>query len=281
MKLTRKNFLKTLGATGAAAMLGVQPVRASLSPQVSTYPFQMGLASYSFRKFSLEDTIAMAKRLGMEKIALKSMHMPLDASPTEIKAAAQKVRDAGLNLYGAGVIYMKSEEEVNNAFEYAKTAGMDIIIGVPNHELLPLVEQKVKEYDIKLAIHNHGPGDDLYSSPNDVWEKVKNLDERVGFCIDIGHVVRIKEDPAALILKYKDRLYDLHFKDVNKAEAEGHSVEVGRGVVDIPSVLEALLKINYSGSLGLEYEKDADDPLPGAAESVGYVKGVLKMMPVA
>lgn len=281
MKLTRKDFLKTLGATGAAAMLGVQPVTASSSPRVSSYPFKMGLASYSFRKFSLEETIAMANRLGMEKIALKSMHLPLDASPAAIKAAAQKVRDAGLDLYGAGVIYMKSEDEVNNAFAYAKTAGMEMIIGVPNHELLPLVDKKVKEYDIKVAIHNHGPGDELYSSPNDVYEKIKDLDQRIGMCIDIGHVVRIKEDPAALILKYKDRLYDLHFKDVDKAEAEGHSVEVGRGVVDIPGVLEALLKINYSGSLGLEYEKDADDPLPGAAESVGYVKGVLKMIPVA
>ena len=281
MKLTRKDFLKTLGATGAAAMLGVQPAKGSPSPKVSSYPFKLGLASYSFRKFSLEETIAMANRLGMEKIALKSMHLPLEASPAEIKAAAQKVRDAGLDLYGAGVIYMKTEDEVNNAFAYAKTAGMEMIIGVPNHELLPLVDKKVKELDIKLAIHNHGPGDDLYSSPNDVWEKIKDLDQRIGFCIDIGHVVRIKEDPAALILKYKDRLYDLHFKDVNIAEAEGHSVEVGRGVVDIPGVLEALLKINYSGSLGLEYEKDADDPLPGAAESVGYVKGVLKMMPVA
>ena len=278
MKLTRKDFIKTLGVTGAAAMLGVRQSTAAPSPKVNSYPFQMGLASYSFRKFSLEETIAMAKQIGMEKIALKSMHLPLEASPAEIKAAAQKVRDAGLKLYGAGVIYMKTEAEVNNAFEYAKTAGMDMIIGVPNHELLPLVDKKVKEYDIKLAIHNHGPGDDLYSSPNDVNEKIKGLDKRIGFCIDIGHVVRIKEDPAELIVKYKDRLYDLHFKDVNKAEADGTPVEVGRGVIDIPSVLKALLKINYSGSLGLEYEKDADNPLPGAAESVGYVKGVLKMI---
>ncbi len=278
MKLTRKDFLKTLSVTGTAAMLGMKPATAFSAPKVDSYPFKMGLASYSFRKFSLEETIEMSKRLGMEKIALKSMHMPLDASPAEIKAAAKKVRDAGLDLYGAGVIYMKTEDEVNTAFEYAKTAGLDMIIGVPAHELLPLVDKKVKEYDIKVAIHNHGPGDDLYSSPNDVYAKVKDLDERIGFCIDIGHVVRIKEDPAALIKKYKDRLYDLHFKDVNKAEADGTPVEVGRGVIDIPSVLKALLKINYSGSLGLEYEKDGDDPLAGAAESVGYVKGVLKMI---
>lgn len=277
MKITRKDFIKTLGLTGAATMLHIKP-SVSKAPLADAYPFTLGLASYTFRSFSLEETIEMTKRLGLTKIALKSMHLPLDASPAEIKAAAQKVKDAGLDLYGAGVIYMKSEDEVNTAFEYAKTAGMSVIIGVPNHDLLPLVEKKVKEYDIKLAIHNHGPGDDLYSSPNDVWDKIKDLDKRIGFCIDIGHVVRIKQDPAAMAIKYKDRLYDCHFKDENKAEADGTPVEAGRGVVDIPAFLKALVKIKYSGSLSLEYEKDGKDPLPGAAESVGYIKGVLKMI---
>ena len=277
MKITRKDFLKTLGLTGVATMFSIKPAT-SKAPLAASYPFPLGLASYTFREFSLEDTIAMTQRLGLQKIALKSMHLPLDASPAAIKAAAQKVRDAGLELYGAGVIYMKSEDEVNNAFEYAKTAGMDVIIGVPNHELLPLVEKKVKEYNIKLAIHNHGPGDDLYSSPNDVYKKIENLDQRIGFCIDIGHVVRIKEDPAELAIKYKDRLYDCHFKDVNKREADGTPVEVGRGVIDIPKFLETLIKINYTGTLALEYEKDGKDPLAGAAESVGYIKGVLKMI---
>jgi sugar phosphate isomerase/epimerase len=206
------------------------------------------------------------------------MHMPLNDSASDIQMIAKKVRDAGIDLYGAGVIYVKSEQEVNNTFEYAKNAGLKIIIGVPNHELLPLVEKKVKEYNIKFAIHNHGPGDDLYTSPSNVYEKVKNLDSRIGLCMDIGHVVRIKEDPSVWATKFKDRLFDVHLKDVNKAEADGSSIEIGRGVIDIPGFLKTVIDIDYKGTLSLEYEKDADDPLPGAAESVGYVRGVLKML---
>jgi sugar phosphate isomerase/epimerase len=173
---------------------------------------------------------------------------------------------------------MKTQQEVETTFEYAKNAGLKMIIGVPNHELLPLVDKKVKEYDIKLAIHNHGPGDELYTSPSNVYEKIKDLDTRIGLCIDIGHVVRIKEDPSVWARKFKDRLYDVHLKDVNKAEADGSSVEVGRGVIDIPAFLKTMKKIGYNGTLSLEYEKDGDDPLPGAAESVGYIRGVLKML---
>lgn len=280
-KLNRKQFLKTAGIASAGLALGPlvgNAQESKTSVPAESFPFQLGLASYTFREFSLDKTIEFTRRLGIQKLALKSMHLPLDASTEEIKAAAKKVRDAGLELYGAGVIYMKSEEEVNNAFAYANAAGMKVIVGVPNHELLPLVDQKVKEYDIKIAIHNHGPGDEFYRSPKDVYEKVKGLDKRVGLCIDIGHVVRIGEDPAMWAEKFKDRLYDVHLKDEDKAEEEGAPLEIGRGVIDIPTFLRTMQKVGYSGYLSLEYEKDGKDPLPGAAESIGYVRGVLRML---
>jgi sugar phosphate isomerase/epimerase len=276
MKITRKDFLRASGLAGAGLAFG--PLSTYSKPLVAAASLPLGFASYTFRKLSLEQTIANAVRLGVKNIALKSMHMPLDAPAPEIQKIAKTVRDAGLDLYGAGVIYMKTQQEVETTFEYAKNAGLKMIIGVPNHELLPLVDKKVKEYDIKLAIHNHGPGDELYTSPSNVYEKIKDLDTRIGLCIDIGHVVRIKEDPSVWARKFKDRLYDVHLKDVNKAEADGSSVEVGRGVIDIPAFLKTMKKIGYNGTLSLEYEKDGDDPLPGAAESVGYIRGVLKML---
>lgn len=236
---------------------------------------KFGLASYSFRKFSLEDTIKMTQKLGLKHIALKSMHMPMDSSAEEIKAMAKKVRDAGIDLYGGGVIYMKSEQEVNDAFEYAKNAGFRVIIGVPNPELLPLVDKKVKEYDIKLAIHNHGPGDKIYPSPDDVYEKVKALDKRIGLCIDIGHTYRIGQDPAEKAKKYFDRLYDIHLKDVDGLGAEGKTLELGRGIMDIPKFLKTISKLNYQEIVSLEYEKDGDDPMAGAAESIGYARGIM------
>jgi inosose dehydratase len=280
MNMNRNKFLKSVGLAGAGLLVarGVKSSPSDVATKASAHTFDLGIASYTFRSLSLDDTIAAVKRLGITKLALKSMHMPLDASPEAIKTIAQKIRAAGLDLYGAGVIYMKTEQEVNDAFEYANNAGIKMIVGVPNHEFLSLVEQKVKEYDIKLAIHNHGPGDEVYRSPTNAYDRIKNLDKRIGLCIDIGHVVRIKEDPAELAMKYKDRLFDCHLKDENRAEEDGTSVEIGRGVIDIPKFLKTMVMIGYTGNLSLEYEKDGDDPIPGTAESIGYVRGLLKMI---
>jgi len=280
MSLTRNEFLKVVGVSAAATLTSVTgfSVEAKNNDQpkiVST--LKLGLASYTLREFSLEDVIKISKRLGLNSIALKSMHMPLESSAEEIKSMADKIKSAGLTLYGAGVIYMKTAQEVESAFSYAAHAGLEMIVGVPNHELLPLVNEHVKKSDIKLAIHNHGPGDDLYPSPSDVYAKIKDLDKRIGLCIDIGHVKRIGQDPVAMIEKYKDRLYDMHMKDVNKAEADGTSVEIGRGIIDIPGVIKTLKKINYQGTVAFEYEKDGEDPVAGLAESVGYVRGIIKM----
>jgi len=279
MNLNRKQFMKTSGGLAAASVFSTTLFRSKNSQAaVAKIDLPLGLASYSFRKFSLEETIDMVNKLGLTHLALKSMHMPLDASEAATKVAAKKVHDAGLNLYGAGVIYMKNEDQVHQAFDYAKAADLKVIIGVPQHELLPLVDKKVKEYDIKVAIHNHGPGDDLYPSPESIYDKVKEFDQRIGICMDIGHTKRIGIDPAESAIKYANRLHDVHIKDVSAAQPEGETVEIGRGVIDIPGFLKALDKIKYDGVLSLEYEKDAESPMVGSAESVGYLKGILRMM---
>lgn len=276
MGYTRNEFLRMAGLAGAASL--IPAIGFSKNEIAKEFNPKMGLASYTLRKFKLDDVIKMTRAVGLNNIALKDMHMPLNSSPEEIKNIAGQIRSAGLNLYGAGVIYMKTAQEVENAFAYAVTAGLEMIIGVPDHELLPLVNEQVRKHNVKLAIHNHGPGDKVYPSPTDVFEKIKDLDKRIGLCIDIGHVKRIAQDPVAMIEKYKDRLYDMHMKDVNKDTADGTPVEIGRGIIDIPAVVKTLKKINYQGYVSFEYEKDGDDPMPGLAESVGFVRGVMKMI---
>jgi inosose dehydratase len=167
---------------------------------------------------------------------------------------------------------------VNRAFEYAEAAGMQTIIGVPEPKLLPLVNEKVEQYHIKVAIHNHGPGDKRYPTPDSAYEKVINLDKRIGICNDVGHTMRAGIDPAESMKKFANRLLDVHIKDVTEATANGRNVEVGRGVIDIPALLETLIEIEYAGVAAFEYEKDEDDPLPGLAESVGYIRGVLVIL---
>ncbi|MBN1805704.1 MAG: sugar phosphate isomerase/epimerase [Sedimentisphaerales bacterium] len=279
---SRRQFIKTASVGALASLAGA---KTSLGRRASTlgsaprgkakYRFQLGLASYTLRKFNLDDTLAMTKRLGLKYVCFKSCHLPLDSTPDHIRAVVEKVEDAGLMLYGGGVIYMGKEDEVHQAFDYARAAGMKVIVGAPAPQLLPLVDEKVKKYDIKVAIHNHGPGDKTYPTPAGIYEKIKDLDKRIGICHDIGHTIRVGSDPIASSEEVADRLLDIHIKDVSQATPQGHAVEVGRGVINIPEFLKTLMKIDYSGIVSFEYEKDAEDPMAGLAESVGYVRGVL------
>jgi sugar phosphate isomerase/epimerase len=289
---SRREFLTAATAGTAAAFLAgpvwgaeggkkdkarKRPARARAAAPAGgrNLPFELGLASYTLRKFDLAKTLEMTARVGLKHIAFKDVHLAMNSSPEQIQEAVAKVKEAGLNLYGGGVIYMKDETQVHRAFDYAKAAGMKVIIGVPVPELLPLVDKKVKEYDIKVAIHNHGPGDKVYPVPATIIEKIKDLDMRIGLCNDIGHTIRAGVDPVASILQFADRHIDIHIKDVTSADAKGGAIEVGRGVIDIPRVIRTLVKINFTGIVSFEYEKAADDPLPGLAESVGYVRGVM------
>ncbi len=276
--ITRKDFLKLSGASVLASTVlpGFTPSLAI--PKDGEERLNLGMASYTLRKFTLDEVIAICKQLGLKHVALKDFHLPINLPQEQLQARAAQVREAGLDLYGGGVIYMKTEDEVNQAFDYAKHAGFKMIIGVPSHNLLTVTEQKVKETNIMLAIHNHGPGDDVYPSPESVFEKIKDLDKRIGLCIDIGHTQRIGQDPAKMAAKYASRLYDIHIKDVTGSTSKDTPLEIGRGVIDIPAFLKTLVKSKYKHIVSLEYEKNGDDPVPGAAESIGYIRGVLKLI---
>lgn len=274
---TRRNFLKLAGtgvlAAGATSLFASSTVRASVDRAANT--FSIGMAGYTFKEFSVDQTIAMMQRVGVTNLSLKDFHMPMNSTREQINEVIGKFKSAGINVYTVGVVYMKTQESVDQAFEYAKMAGVRMIVGAPDYALLPYVEKKIKTYDFRLAIHNHGPDNPLYPNATDIWNHIKDLDSRIGICIDIGHTTRDGQDPSVDILKYGSRIYDMHVKDVDKASKEGITVEMGRGIIDIPKVVETLRKIKYTGSCSLEFEKDMKDPLPGIAESIGYLKGVM------
>jgi inosose dehydratase len=277
----RRQFIRVagLGAAAYAGAAGMGHIEAVTVPaNAAARPFRLGMASYTFREFPMDQAIAMTKRLGLKRIAFKDVHLALDSTPAQIGAAVAKVKEAGLELYAGGVIYMRTEAEVNRAFEYAKAAGMLIIVGVPNHDLLEMVNKKVKEYNIRMAVHNHGPTDKVFPTPESAYERIRKLDPRIGLCIDVGHTQRSGIDPSDPALKYADRLIDVHIKDTSEASARGETVEIGRGVINIPKFMRTLLKINYQGTVALEYEKDSKDPLAGSAESIGYLQGVLSVI---
>jgi sugar phosphate isomerase/epimerase len=273
---SRRDFLKTAGIAVAGAAVFAEPVVAKSTPlPASSYPFDLGIASYTFRAFSLDQTIAMTRRLGLTHMTLKDMHLPLTATPGQIAEARKKITDAGLTLASCGVVYMKTEDELKKGFAYAQAVGIRMLVGVPDKSLLSLAERLVRETDIILAIHNHGPTDERFPSPESAYVLLKDMDRRMGLCVDVGHTRRLGLDPAGEIERFADRVFDVHVKDVTSADAKGTTVEMGRGVIDILRLIQTLKKIGYARALHFEFEKDEKDPLPGVSESVGYLRGVL------
>jgi L-ribulose-5-phosphate 3-epimerase UlaE len=276
---SRRTFIGQSVLTAAASLaLPLAGKSASLFSEKENYfgaDFPIGVAGYTFAKFDVDQSIAMMKRVGITNLSVKEIHLPLNSSEEKIKATIGKYTAAGINLYTVGVIYMRSKEAVDQAFEYAKKVGVNMIVGVPNYDLIDYCEEKVKAYDMRLAIHNHGPKDPLYPSPGDVYGRIKDKDSRLGLCIDIGHTIRAGVLPEKAVREYKDRLFDLHIKDVTIAAEEGKAIEIGRGVINFPELIKSLKKIQYKGVCSIEFEKDMADPLPGIAESTGYFKAVL------
>lgn len=282
---TRRTLLQVAAATAAALPFGTAAIsRAQDQPSASSGDpwrgLKVGVASYSYRKLPLDACIKGIQRVALRYVSIKDFHLPMNSTSEQRKQVAQKFRDAGITPISCGVVSIKNEEKnARNAFEYARDIGVSTIVCDPAPESLDLCDKLVKEFDIKLAIHNHGPEAKHFKSPLDAWQEVQSHDPRIGLCIDVGHTARAGVDPSDAIRTCKARLYDCHFKDINSPHgrsAGSSEVEVGRGVLDVPAMLGALLEIHYPGHVGFEHEKDPNDPIPGVAESVGYTKGVLR-----
>ena len=278
---SRRNFLQqsVLGLGGAAVLplLSKTAMAAGNAQNESKESgLQLGMAGFTFAKFDIEKSIAIMNRVNIKSLSLKDFHLPLNSPPEKIQSVLAQFAAGGISIYAVGVIYMKTKEAVDEAFEYAKKCGVSLIVGVPNPELLDYTEEKVKSTNIRIAIHNHGPEDKLYPSPKNVYDLIKSRDERVGLCIDIGHSTRAGQDPAKAVVEYNKRVFDLHIKDVSAAVKDGKAMEVGRGVIDFPALVRALNKIKFKGMCSFEFEKDMSDSLPGIAESEGYFRGVIK-----
>lgn len=255
---------------GAQALVATDP-----HPQVR---FDFGIASYAFRDRTLDEVILCARKINARKLALKSMHLPLDSSPEEILAVTRKIEDAGLELYAGAVIYMKTPAEVEQAFTYAQAAGMEIIVGVPNPELLDQVEQKVKQTGVKLAIHVHGSRKILYPDAAAVYPLIKDRDPGIGICMDVGHTIRLNRDPAADIREYADRIMDVQLWDSSSATDGGKAILAGYGVMNLEDVLQALIDIEYGGTVSVEFWSDAEHPQYGTAHTIGYCEGILSVL---
>ncbi|MFV0591972.1 MAG: sugar phosphate isomerase/epimerase family protein [Draconibacterium sp.] len=258
------------------AVYAQQPKRPDPQPAPETKEnFKLGVAGYTFVKFDLQTTLETLKRCDVHYLCIKDFHLPVNSTDEEIAAFHAKCAEYGVKGYAVGPLYMKSKEDIDKYFDYAKRVGVKTIVGVPNYDLLPYVDEKVKEYGFNYAIHLHGPDIDIYQDADEVWEKTKDLDPRIGMCLDIGHDTRNGKDPVADLKKYHTRVFDIHLKDVTGRTKLGYSVEVGRGIIDFPAFVKMLRKVNYTGVVSLEHERNMDNPFMGIAESIGYFRAMI------
>jgi len=271
LSTTRRSFF---GAT-AAAFAATRSGFSAAAPEPGD--IKLGVASYSFREFQRSLAIEDTKKLNVSYINIKDYHLPLNSTPDEIAKAKREFERAGLTIVGGGNIPLQSDDEVDmrSKFEYAKLAGMPLIVCAPTHETIPKLEKYVKEYNIKIAVHNHGPEDKHFPTPQSVLAAVKELDPRMGLCMDMGHSARTGVDLIESLREAGPRLLDMHIKDLTSFKDKGSQVPVGDGIMPIPAIFKQLKQMNYQGYVNLEYEVDGDNPLPGMQKSFAYMRGVL------
>lgn len=274
MMISRRNFI---GSSALAAAAYAFPSTAAAAAP----PVKLGLASYTFRKFDRAQLIGFMKQLNVYALNAKDVkdHLPMD--PTEEAKALADYHAARIALHAAGTIYFPKDEDddIRSKFEYCKRAGIKVIVaGDPAPEVLPRIEKFVKEYDIKFALHNHGPEDKLWHSPLDVLQAMKTMDPRMGCCIDVGHTVRTGTNVVDAIQQVGPRLFNMHIKDLADFNAKDSQVPVGEGKMPIREIFETLVAIKYQGFVDLEYEIHEDDPMPGVTASFAYMRKVLAGM---
>lgn len=279
---TRRSFVRnSVLVAGAAVPAWAMPLTAASQATSGGTPIKLGLASYTFRNFTRAQLIGFMKQLKLDQLNAKDVkdHLPMNAAAEEAAVADYKAN--GIGLHAVGAVYFRESEDaaIRANFEYAKRAGVKVIVaGDPTPENLPRIERFVKEYDIRLAIHNHGPEDKLWPSPLDVLKAVKTMDPRMGCCIDLGHCMRAGTDVVEAIHACGPRLFNVHAKDLADGTSKESQVAVGEGVMPMRKIFEALIAIRYPGYVDLEYEIKAEDPMPGVISSFAYMRGVLAGM---
>jgi len=266
---SRRGFLTGAGAAVLAPLHGV-------TARAENAPFKLAVATYSLREFQRDLAIRMIKQMNVRYANVKEYHLPANDTPKQLAKGRREFEEAGIEIVAGGVITLDQNDDadIRRYFEYAKTCGMPLMVIAPMAETMPRIEPFVKEYNIKTAIHNHGPEDKHFPTPQSALQAVKNLDQRCGVCIDVGHTLRAGADVLESISEAGPRLFDMHIKDARDMK-KGDGCPVGDGVFPIVDIFKRLRKMNYAGTVSLEYEIEADNPLAGMKASFAYMRGVL------
>ena len=260
----RRRFLAISSATCAAWLGGARIMLAADKEEWGGFP--IGVQSISLRKYSLPEAIRQIQGMGVRHVEFSAgAHLPSRATDEQIREARQLAAMAGLKVTAQGVNPFSKDQAANRrVFEFARKLGIRTITAnpQPDDETFASLDKLVAEYDMRIAIHNHGPGA-LYDKLDGVVKAIKDHDKRIGACVDCGHYLASGEDPVQCVLALGDRVHGVHLKDQAEFGKKSPNVILGRGHLDVVGVFKALRKIRFpaDGALSLEYEANPDNPL--------------------
>ncbi len=274
---SRRSFLATSALTCGSAVLAGSGSVFNRAAAKEPLPLTLGIQMYSLRNFPIDQALDMVKALGLTRVEFYPQMLPVTDDAARIAAFKKNLADRGLTLSGYGVNgFGKNFEASRKVFEFAKAIGTSIILADPTPESFPNLDELVKEFDMRIAIHNHGPKH-RYNKVLDVVSAIEKYDQRIGACADLGHYLRSGERPIDVIRALEGRLYGIHLKDHAEMKEKAKGVILGKGLIDVPAVMEALVAVKFpaDGSLSLEYEENAKDPMADLKECVAAARAAL------
>ena len=269
--VSRRSFLAaSAAACGSAAI-------ARLAAAEDPLPLTLGIQLYSLRGFPVDQALDHAKALGLTQVEFYPGMFPITDDSAAIAAMKQKLADRGLTISAHGVNRFTKDAAANRKlFAFAKAAGVKTITADPDPDSFTSLDELVKEFDIRVAIHNHGPKH-RYNKALDVLGAIEKHDQRIGACADLGHFIRSGERPTEVIRLLKGRLYGIHLKDFAEMQDRTKGVILGKGHLDVPAVMEALVAVGFpaDGALSIEYEENPKDPMADLKECVAVARAAL------
>ena len=269
---SRRRFI----AVSASALAVASSANAfqSVFAEAAKTKLRLGIQLYSLRNYSVDEALQHAKNLGFEQVEFYSKMFPTDASKDTIDGIVAKVKELGLSISAHGVNkFTKDAAASRKLFEFAKAAGIRTITADPDPDSFDNLNGLVKEFDIRIAIHNHGPTH-RYNKALDVLKAIEGRDERIGACADLGHYIRSGERPTDVIRLLKGRLYGVHLKDFAEMKDKTEGVILGKGHLDCAEVFNAMAQVGFpaDGALSLEYEENPKDPIEDIRQCVAIAK---------
>lgn len=237
-------------------------------PAVHAKP-ELGIESYTCRNMTFEQVVDFAAAHGIKKVEFTQAHLKTSDSPGEIARKKAYLKAHGVTAYSMGVCPTSMDKEQNRKlFELAKTFGMKLIVVEPKDPAeWDNLEELVKEYDIKLAMHNHGTGT-VHGNPAVVKAILAKRDPRIGVCLDIGWATAAGWDVASVFENYRGRVYDMHLKDkrldILDAPNRPQDTFIGLGNTNYAGLIDAMKKVDWKGVMAIEtdsaeFAKDPSD----------------------